>query len=229
MIRWIRNNLGLIGIVTATTIAAIALGAVAMGQSPALTLALLVVIYAVAWAIFRRWTRGAVAASDHWPIGKVLVSTLVAVGVVGAAIQPVPYGRDHHNDPVTAEPAWDAPRTRELAVAACFDCHSNEVTWPWYASIAPFSWNVQKNVDAGRNKVNYSEWDQPQHDADESAETVREGSMPPFYYTITHSGARLSDEEKEALARGFEATFAADPPIEDDHRERDDEDDEDDD
>ena len=47
-------------------------------------------------------------------------------------IQVIPYGRDHSNAPVTAEPAWNSPRTRELAVAACFDCHSNETEWPWY-------------------------------------------------------------------------------------------------
>jgi hypothetical protein len=37
-------------------------------------------------------------------------------------IQLIPYGRDHSNPPVTAEPAWDSPETRALAVAACFDC-----------------------------------------------------------------------------------------------------------
>ncbi|MFN2485141.1 MAG: heme-binding domain-containing protein [Acidimicrobiia bacterium] len=51
------------------------------------------------------------------------------VGGLGllALIQLVPY--DHTNLPVVAEPARDSTETRELAVRACFDCHSNETVW----------------------------------------------------------------------------------------------------
>lgn len=121
-------------------------------------------------------------------------------------IQVVPYGRDHTNPPVVAEPAWDSPQTRELAVVACFDCHSNETVWPWYSNVAPLSWLVQFDVDEGREHLNYSEWNRRQ-EADESAETIREGSMPPAQYLITHPSARLSDQELQTLADGFAATF----------------------
>ena len=59
-------------------------------------------------------------------------------------IQAVPYGRDHINPPLNAEPAWDNPRTQELTVRACFDCHSNETVWPWYSYIAPISWLIER-------------------------------------------------------------------------------------
>ena len=127
-------------------------------------------------------------------------------------IQVIPYGRDHTNPPVTAEPAWDSPRTRELAVAACFDCHSNGTEWPWYTNVAPMSWLSQHDVEEGRHALNFSEWDRPQ-EADDVGEVIREGGMPPLYYGITHSGARLSDAEKARLIAGLEATFLADPPI----------------
>ena len=138
--------------------------------------------------------------------------TLVAIGVVlalGGLIQAVPYGGRHENPPVLAEPSWDTPRTRALAVRACFDCHSNETIWPWYSSIAPISWLVQLDVDGGRRAVNFSEWNRPQREAREAAKTVREGEMPPWIYTIRSSSARLSVAEKEALARGLAATLAA--------------------
>ena len=54
-------------------------------------------------------------------------------------IQLVPYGRNHANPPVRQEPAWDSPQTRELAVRACYDCHSNQTAWPWYTNVAPIS------------------------------------------------------------------------------------------
>jgi mono/diheme cytochrome c family protein len=121
------------------------------------------------------------------------------------AIQVVPYGRDHRNPPVRREPDWDRPETRSLAVRACFDCHSNETRWPWYASVAPASWLVQHDVTEGRREVNFSEWNRPQKEARESAKTVRKGEMPPWYYPW----ARLSSAERRDLVRGLEATLGA--------------------
>ena len=131
----------------------------------------------------------------------------IAVVVVFLGIQLVPYGRAHTNPPVRQEPPWDSPQTRELTVRACYACHSNETTWPWYSYVAPTSWLIQRDVDQGRREVNYSEWDRPQREARESAETVQRGTMPPWYYTLLHPAARLSPSEREALMRGLEATF----------------------
>ena len=61
----------------------------------------------------------------------------------------VPYGRDHVNPPVGAEPSWDSPETRALARQACFDCHSNETEWPAYSTVAPVSWLIQHDVSEG--------------------------------------------------------------------------------
>lgn len=133
-------------------------------------------------------------------IGLVLLVLLVV-------IQVVPYGRSHTNPPVTAEPAWDAPGTRELAVRACFDCHSNETVWPWYTNVAPMSWLVQRDVDEGRAELNLSEWDRPWEEAGEAAETVRGGEMPPGAYTLIHPDARLTDSELQQLAAGLAATL----------------------
>ena len=126
-----------------------------------------------------------------------------------AAAQLVPYGRDHDNPPVAAEPAWDSPATRELARRACFDCHSNETRWPWYSNIAPLSWLIQRDVDEGRDELNWSEWG-PDEEGDESAETVIDGSMPPDSYPLLHPEARLSDQEIDALVAGLVATFGSD-------------------
>ena len=109
--------------------------------------------------------------------------------------------------PVRAEPAWDGPRTRDLAVRACYDCHSNQTVWPWYSHVAPVSWLVQFDVDKGRREVNYSEWDRPQREAAESAEQVQQGKMPQWYYVATHPEARLAAAEREALIQGLEAIF----------------------
>lgn len=143
------------------------------------------------------------------------VLRLLVLGLLGllVLIQFVPYGRDHSNPPVTAEPAWDGPGTRAIAVDSCFDCHSNLTEWPWYTNVAPFSWLVQRDVDGGRKVLNLTEWDRPQPEADELFEVIDEGSMPPRSYLVTHPGASLSDTERRTLIDGFRATFRVSPPI----------------
>jgi len=127
--------------------------------------------------------------------------------VAFVAIQFVPYGRDHVNPPVGAEPAWDLPETRALAKQACFDCHSNETEWPPYSNVAPVSWLIQHDVSEGRAVLNFSEWQRPQEEAKEAAEEVLEGEMPLRMYQLMHAHGRLSAADRERLALGLERTL----------------------
>ena len=132
--------------------------------------------------------------------------SLVLIGL-GLVVQVVPYGRDHANPPTVLEPTWDSPATRQLAARTCFDCHSNQTSWPWYSHVAPMSWLVQNHVDEGRRVLNFSEWNRGYDEAGEAAETVREGEMPPRSYVLLHPEARLTDVEREQLARGLDASL----------------------
>src|SRR5581483_5986398 len=141
-----------------------------------------------------------------------VLGIVLTVLVIFAGIQLVPFGRRHTNPPARQEPAWDSPRTRELAVRACYDCHSNETEWPWYSNVAPISWVMQIDVTNGRADLNFSRWDQPQREARNMAHEVQEGDMPPAYYPLVHPGAHLTQAERDELVRGLQATFAASPP-----------------
>lgn len=140
---------------------------------------------------------------------KTITLALSATVLLFALIQLVPYGREHNNPPVVLEPEWPNPETRLLAQRACFDCHSNESVWPWYSNIAPVSWLVQRDVNEGREALNFSDWGRnpPEHEDehDEIGEQVREGEMPLPVYLLLHPEASLSEAEKETLARGLEA------------------------
>lgn len=135
----------------------------------------------------------------------------LALVVALAGLQLVPYGRDHVNPPTIDEPAWDSPETRALAKQACFDCHSNETEWPPYAALAPASWLIQRDVTEGRAKLNFSEWQRPQEEAEEAADEVRERKMPPAIYKLMHGHARLSQADHDRLVRGLATTFGAPP------------------
>jgi Haem-binding domain len=80
--------------------------------------------------------------------------------VVAVLLQLVPYGRDHTNPPVTQDAAWPDGRARELATAACYDCHSNQTRWPPQSYVAPFSWLLARDVEQGREALNFSTWDE---------------------------------------------------------------------
>jgi hypothetical protein len=138
------------------------------------------------------------------PALGIVAGMLAAVFVLLVLIQLIPYGRDHTNPQVVAEPNWDSAETRELAQRACFDCHSNETVWPIYSSIAPISWLVAMDVANGRESINFSDWTPiPGLETEEIGAVILEGEMPPGPYLLLHPNARLTPEEAQKLADGL--------------------------
>lgn len=143
---------------------------------------------------------------------KIFVKRLIIFLIIGGAaliilLQLVPYGRNHVNPPVIAEPAWDGPNTRTLFMQTCGDCHSNETAWPWYSNIAPVSWILYNHVEEGRSQFNVSAWGYQENEADEAVELYIHGEMPPKSYLPTHPEARLTSDDRQALIDGMFATF----------------------
>ena len=136
-------------------------------------------------------------------IGKVIGIVVGIVLAVFLLIQLIPYGHDHINPAVVAEPKWDTPATRALAVRACFDCHSNQVTWPWYSYIAPVSWLTQRDVAEGRRILNFSDWNSGGLDGNEVASQIVSSNMPPWYFLPLHPTANLTAAESQQLADGL--------------------------
>jgi hypothetical protein len=188
-----------------------------VGMPPVVIILLPLVVGGAAWVINRLVNRATTSGKRQ---GVVLASSTAAVVIVFGLIQLVPYGKNHSNPPVLAEPEWSSPETRDLMVRACFGCHSNQVEYPSYAKIAPISWMVQSHIDEGRSQVNYSEFGVSRGSYRETIEVIQDGSMPPFYYTMfgRHPEAKLTKEEKATLIAGLAAT----PGLGDDdhHREK---------
>lgn len=158
----------------------------------------------------------------RWGVRRLATTgMLVLIGLM-LVIQLVPYGRDHSNPPVIAEPGWASPETRILFTRACADCHSNQTVWPWYSNIAPVSWLITRDVLEGREEFNISEWGREENQGDEAAESIREGSMPPPQYLPLHPEAVLSVAEKQQLITGLVAMFGDDDRGRDGERDRDD-------
>src|ERR1035437_8249212 len=124
-----------------------------------------------------------------------------ALGLVGLMVL-IQVVRPHLENPsISAEPKWDSPRTRELVQRACFDCHSNQVRYPWYSQVAPVRWLLWNHVQEGREKLNFSQPDSDV-DADDIVEAIRSNEMPLWDYSLLHPASRVTPAEKASLAVG---------------------------
>lgn len=91
---------------------------------------------------------------------------------------------------------------------ACYDCHSYQTVYPWYAEVSPISLWLGDHIDEGREHLNFSVWGsyslkKQDHKLEESIEEVGEGEMPLESYTLVHGDAELSPEGRQALVDYF--------------------------
>ena len=129
---------------------------------------------------------------------RIIVFAVVLFGLL-SIIFPV----DRTNPPVTGE--IEAPeKVMAILRRSCYDCHSNETVWPWYAYVAPMSWLVSDDVQEGRAQMNFSEWSnyntkQQNYKRKLANKLVQLNEMPLWFYLPLHSEAELSQEDRDTL------------------------------
>ncbi|MEO8395796.1 MAG: heme-binding domain-containing protein [Chloroflexota bacterium] len=140
---------------------------------------------------------------------------LLSIGAIVALViivQIIPWGSvfpafAQTNPPVSTQIQWDSPRTERLVRSACYDCHSNETVWPWYAKITPVSWLVAHDTNEGRQNLNFSTQSADQINPNELIEQIQRGDMPKSPYPLMHPDAALSTEQKADLIAGLQASL----------------------
>lgn len=97
------------------------------------------------------------------------------------------------------------PATVEQVLkTSCYDCHSNNTNYPWYANIQPFGWLLANHIREGKAELNFSEFGSYTSRRQKSKlkgieNSIKDGSMPLGSYTLMHRDAFLSKEEKALL------------------------------
>jgi hypothetical protein len=124
-------------------------------------------------------------------------------------IQLIPV--DKTNPPVTGEITAD-PAVMDIIKRSCYDCHSNETHWPWYAHAAPVSFFIAHDVEEGREHLNFSTWsgytgEKQRNLVTELLEEVEQGEMPLGMYTVLHSEAALSETDVQTLKSWAQKAF----------------------
>ncbi len=94
---------------------------------------------------------------------------------------------------------------------ACFDCHSNNTNYPWYSKIQPMGWFIERDIENGKAKLNFSELGslstrRQMSKLQEVENRINDGTMPLPSYKLMHHNARLTKEERKLLVGWIEET-----------------------
>lgn len=86
----------------------------------------------------------------------------------------------------------------------CYDCHSNNTRYPWYVNIQPMGWIMASHIKNGKADLNFSEFGayskrKQGNKLRAIATSIKDGSMPLSSYTIMHTDAKLTEENKNLI------------------------------
>jgi len=139
---------------------------------------------------------------------KILKRTFQLLLVTLIVIQFIRPGKNNtpgisKNDISTVYPMPDSVHT--ILKTSCYDCHSNNTSYPWYSRIQPVTWWLNDHIQEGKKELNFSEFatyriGRQYRKLDEVNKQVKENEMPLESYLWIHKGAKLSEQQKLTLA-----------------------------
>ena len=96
------------------------------------------------------------------------------------------------------------PNVHEVLVKKCYDCHSNNTTYPWYYNIQPVAWWMNNHIVDGKRHLDFSEFKtysakKANHKLEELSDAVTNAWMPLDSYLWIHKEAKLTTEEAVAI------------------------------
>ena len=132
---------------------------------------------------------------------------LISIAVILVIIQFVHPGRNANAEigPNDITKVYVVPdNVLEILHRACYDCHSNSTTYPWYSKIQPVDWLLTHHINEGKQHFNFAEIGsypkaKQAKKLHEVAKTIPEGEMPLDSYLWIHKNAILTDAEKKVM------------------------------
>jgi heme-binding protein len=150
---------------------------------------------------------------DYSDLVRFRQAALILLALVAvASLVTIPAQPGIPNAPILSG-AQVEPPILAILERSCSDCHSDATRYPWYSYVAPISWLISKDVERGRERLNFSRWnDYPlirrMRSLSGIASQVKDGEMPLALYTWLHPNARLTAEEVNAIFNWTQAERA---------------------
>ena len=87
---------------------------------------------------------------------------------------------------------------------SCYDCHSNNSTYPWYNNIQPVAWYLADHIKEGKKEINFNEFAsykiaKQYRKLEEIINQVEMDEMPLESYTLIHGGAKINVAQKTMI------------------------------
>ncbi|WP_445718311.1 heme-binding domain-containing protein [Flavobacterium sp.] len=87
---------------------------------------------------------------------------------------------------------------------SCYDCHSNNTSYPWYNTVQPVAWFLENHIEEGKAELNFSEWDSYSNRRKISklksiVSQIKENKMPLSSYTFIHKEAVLDNTKRQEI------------------------------
>lgn len=144
---------------------------------------------------------------------KIFISLCAAAALVVIGMQVDRPAKNDSNDQSkhfsTMFPLPDS--VQAILTVACYDCHSNNTRYPWYAEVQPVGQWIDDHIRHGKKDLNFSEFAsyRPRRQyikIEQIEEMVSEQLMPIPDYLRMHDDARLTDAQKQTLFAWVKAT-----------------------
>jgi hypothetical protein len=96
------------------------------------------------------------------------------------------------------------PTVDSILKTSCYDCHSNNTSYPWYSRIQPVALWLGNHIKEGKRELNFSDFGTYRaakqfHKLEEVEETIKEGEMPLTSYTLIHTKSKLTEDQKKIM------------------------------
>ncbi len=94
---------------------------------------------------------------------------------------------------------------------SCYDCHSNNTHYPWYAQIQPAAWYMARHIKKGKKELNFNEFGNYSNRKQQSklraiSNSLKDGTMPLISYLWIHKDATLTEQQKKVIIQWATAT-----------------------
>ncbi|RZJ64326.1 MAG: cytochrome C [Flavobacterium sp.] len=102
-------------------------------------------------------------------------------------------------------------KVQGILKTSCYDCHSNNTRYPWYANIQPGGWWLASHIKEGKQELNFNEFGmyalrRQQSKLKAIGNSIKDGTMPISSYILIHRNARLTPAEQDLILDWIEKT-----------------------
>ncbi|WP_343535396.1 heme-binding domain-containing protein [Pedobacter sp.] len=140
---------------------------------------------------------------------KKILWGLATILIAMQFFQPQPNQSDKITD-LHVEKLYEMPReVKAILTRSCYDCHSDNTTYPWYRRFQPVAWYMASHIEEGKRELNFSEFGtysfrKQRNKFRSMSNQVKNEEMPLSSYLLIHRHANLSSEEKQTLVDWFD-------------------------